>query len=197
MSVIRAFIAISFPPEIYDRLDQVSRQLKERMPTAPVRWVPVRNIHLTIKFLGNVSVANLEVLQTVMGSEAVRHPPFDLSLGELGAFPSANRPRVIWAGIEAPRGLKGLQQSIEEATERLGYTREERPFSPHLTLGRVTRNASPEQARQIGEVVQNMKVGFIGAARITKIHLYRSDLQPGGAVYTLMFSAPLGNPSEN
>lgn len=196
MNVIRAFIAISFPPDIYIRLEQVSQQLKERMPKSPVRWIPVRNIHLTIKFLGNVSMANLEALKSVMVSEARRHTSFELSLGELGAFPSANRPRVLWVGIKAPLEMKTLQQGVETETDRLGYAREERPFSPHLTMGRVVRNASPEQARQIGEVVQNMKVGFLGAARVTEIHLYRSDLQPGGASYTRLFSAPLGNPSE-
>jgi 2'-5' RNA ligase len=191
MSVIRAFIAIEMSPEIRRRLDQVSDELKRRLKDIPVRWVPVENIHLTLKFLGDVSVANLEVLKKILQSEIAGHHPFEMSVGELGAFPSNRRPRVIWVKVQAPAELEAVQRGIETESTRLGYAREERAFSPHLTLGRVSRNASSRDIHRISEVLDSYKVGFLGATRVQTVHLFRSDLQPGGAVYTCLFTVPL------
>lgn len=191
MPVIRAFIAIELPHEIHQRLDQVISQLKQRLGDTAIRWVPADNIHLTLKFLGDVSIANVEVLKKIMQAEAAGCPHFEISVGGLGAFPNAHHPRVVWVGVEAPSDLNNLQHAIEAATERLGYTKEERPFSAHLTLGRVSRNATPKDARLIGEVLESTKVGFLGAAHIQAVHLFKSDLKPTGSIYTKMFTAPL------
>lgn len=191
MNVIRAFIAISLSEEIYNNLDKVLIELKGRLSHAPLRWTPSKNIHLTIKFLGDVSTANLELLTKMLQSEAARHPSFEISVGDLGVFPSMRRPRVVWVGVKAPPELQSLQRGVESEMARLGYAHEERPFSPHLTLGRVSRNANPGDLRQIGEVLESFKVGYLGAACVQAVHLYRSDLQPGGSIYTCLFSAPL------
>jgi 2'-5' RNA ligase len=191
MSVVRAFIAIDLSPEIHKRLDQVASELKERLEGVPVRWVPVENVHLTLKFLGDVSLTNLEILKKILRSEAGNHLPFEISIGQLGAFPSKRRPRVIWVGVEAPQELMDLQRAIESETTRLGYARDRREFSPHLTLGRISRNANSADLRQIGEVLRTYEVGFLGATRVKEVHLFRSDLQPGGAVYTSLLNVPL------
>ena len=191
MVVIRAFIAIRLSSEIQHSLDEVISKLKERLPEVPVRWVPGENIHLTIKFLGDVSVSNLEMLQKILQTEASQHSPFEISVGNLGAFPSISRPRVIWVGVEAPPELHALQRGIETETARLGYAREKRSYSPHLTLGRVSRNADADHTHQIRNVLKNCTIGFLGAAHVQEVHLYRSELLPGGAVYTCMFSTPL------
>jgi 2'-5' RNA ligase len=197
MSVIRAFIAIDLAAEIRKRLDQVSSELRQRLRDVPVRWVAVENIHLTLKFLGDVSLANLEVLKKILQSEASGHSPFEISVGDLGAFPSTHRPRVIWVRVQSPAELNSVQHSIEVETNRLGYATEDRPFSPHLTLGRVSRNATAGEVRRIGDVLDSYKVGFLGAMQVRTVHLYRSDLRPGGAVYTCLFSASLGQKKEN
>ncbi len=191
MSVVRAFIAIELPGEIQQHLDQVAAQLKQRLNGLPVRWVPANNMHLTLKFLGDVSVANLEILKEVLLSEAAQVTTFEVSVGGIGAFPNAQRPRVVWIGVEAPPELEALQSSLENRLARLGYSREDRPFSPHLTLARVSRSASSSDIRQIGGAVQASKVGFLGATCVQEIRLYKSDLQPGGSVYTCLFSARL------
>jgi 2'-5' RNA ligase len=98
---------------------------------------------------------------------------------------------VLWAGVEAPDDLYTLQRRIEAEAARLGYAPDKREFNPHLTLGRVSRNANPRQIREISEKLRQYKVGFLGAARIHEVHLFRSDLTPEGAVYTKIFSAPL------
>lgn len=194
MSVIRAFIAIDLSDEIYRRLDEVTRNLQEHLAGVPIRWVPVRNIHITLKFLGDVSIKNLEVLKKLLETEAPSHQPFEISVGDLGAYPSDRRPRVLWAGVEAPLELSALQRGIELETARLGYPPEDRPFSPHLTLGRIGRNAESHDLRLVGEILKTSKVGFLGATRIQAVHLYRSDLQPGGAIYTRLHSASLDLP---
>jgi 2'-5' RNA ligase len=191
MSVIRAFIAIELSTEIQQALEQVSNQLKGQLGRVHVRWVPVKNIHLTLKFLGDVSQANLEVLEGILLGEAARCAPFEVSIGKLGAFPSTRRPRVIWVGVEAPAELGQLQHALDEATARLGYPLEERGFSPHLTLGRISRNASNEEVRRIGQYLEGTNVGRLGAMQVQDVKLYRSDLQPTGAVYTCLYSANL------
>ncbi|MFZ6031664.1 MAG: RNA 2',3'-cyclic phosphodiesterase [Chloroflexota bacterium] len=191
MTVIRAFVAINVSSEIQSRLDKVIGDLRKKMPDGAVRWVLASNLHLTLKFLGDVSVANLKVLQEVLQNEISHHRAVEISVGGLGAFPSSRRARVIWSGVEAPPELGAIQAGIENELARLGYAREERAFSPHLTLGRVSRNASQEEIRQIGDVLCNTKVGFLGAAAVDAVHLYQSDLRPEGSMYTCLFSAPL------
>jgi 2'-5' RNA ligase len=191
MSVVRAFIAIDLSSQIHKRLDTVAGELKQRLEGVPIRWVPVENVHLTLKFLGDVSLTNLEILKKILRSEASSHLPFEISIGQLGAFPTKRRPRVIWVGVEAPQELMDLQRAIESETTRLGYARDRREFSPHLTLGRISRNANSADLRQISQVLKNYEVGFLGATRVKEVHLFRSDLQPGGAVYTSLLHVPL------
>ncbi len=194
MPVIRAFIAIELPAEVQQSLDEVMRQLRHRLQTLPkdaVRWVPAGNIHLTLKFLGEVSLANLDLLKEMLLTEAKAHPPFEFSVGGLGAFPNAKSPRVVWVGVQAPPELLTLQGAIESKMEMLGYSREERPFSPHLTLGRVSRNTTNPEARQVGEALQAIKVGFLGLVCAQGVSLFKSDLRPTGSVYTCLLTAPL------
>lgn len=191
MAVIRAFIAIDLSQEIEHRLDEVILSFKNQLPEIPIRWVPASNIHLTLKFLGDVSLSNLDILTGMIQSEVSGHHQFDISVGSSGAFPNLRQPRIIWVGVEAPPELMAIQNGIEIATGRLGYAREERAFSPHLTLGRVSRNASSQDVKAIAKVLETPKVGFLGATCIEKIHLYRSDLQPTGAIYTRIYSASL------
>ena len=192
MSVIRAFIAINLSQEILERIELMSLDLRSRLEQVPVRWVPADNIHLTLKFLGNVSTANLEMLKEIMENVVSHHHECDISVGGIGAFPKPNNPRVIWVGMEVPQELISLQHNIEIETARLGYSREHRPFSAHLTFGRVSRNASSQDVRAIAEILDSYKVGFLGATRITSVYLYRSDLKPDGAVYTPIYTAELG-----
>ncbi len=191
MSVIRAFIAVNLSSEILEGIEQISFDLKDRMKDAPIRWVPVQNIHLTLKFLGNVSTANLEILKDILGKVVSSHSECDVSVGGIGAFPKTHNPRVLWVGMEVSQELVTLQYNIEIETARLGYSREHRPFSPHLTFGRVSRNASAQDVHAIAEVLDNYKVGFLGATRLKTVYLYRSDLKPDGAVYTPIYSANL------
>ena len=191
MEVIRAFIAVNLSPDILDRIDQVALDLKTRMDSVPIRWVPIENIHLTLKFLGNVSTANLEILKDILGKVVSSHHESDISVGGIGVFPKPHNPRVVWVGMEVPQELIALQHNIEIETARLGYSREHRPFSPHLTFGRVSRNASTQDVQIIAKILENYKVGFLGATRVRTVYLFRSDLKPEGAEYKPIYTAAL------
>jgi 2'-5' RNA ligase len=191
MEVIRAFIAVNLSPEVLEKINQVAQDLKQRMNHVPIRWVPTDNIHLTLKFLGNVSTSNLEILKDILGKVVSNHHECDVSVGGVGVFPKPHNPRVIWVGMEVPQELLNLQREIEIETARLGYSREHRPFSPHLTFGRVSRNASTDDIRIIADLLEKYKVGYLGATRVRTVYLFRSDLKPSGAEYTPIYSAAL------
>jgi RNA 2',3'-cyclic 3'-phosphodiesterase len=191
MSVIRLFIAIELSAEIQSGLQHAATLLQSRTGSLPVRWVQAKNIHLTLVFLGDVVTSNLDALKDMLRSEVAGQPSFGIEVGRLGAFPSLRKPRVVWIGVGAPSDLSSLQRKISLASARLGYPAEDRPFSPHLTLGRVSKNASQEQVHKIGEILEVEKIESLGAMRVGSVNLYQSDLQPGGAVYTCLLSVAL------
>jgi 2'-5' RNA ligase len=191
MTVIRAFIAIDLSQDIQNQLDEVVYKYRSQLTGVSIRWVAASNIHLTLKFLGDVSLSNLNILTDMIQSEISSHHQFEISVGGSGAFPNIRQPRIIWVGVEAPPELPAVQNGIETTTGRLGYAREERAFSPHLTLGRVSRNATSQDVKAISKALETTTVGFLGATCVEQVHLYRSDLQPTGAVYTRIFSSSL------
>ena len=183
MNDIRAFIAIDLPLSIQRGLDQVIHQLKGPR-TKAVRWVLSKDIHLTLKFLGNVQPGKLKALKDVLIAEANSFYEFEFQVGEFGVFPNLRKPRVIWVGIQSPQNLHDLQKAIDLSTQPLGYPGEDRPFSPHLTLGRVSQNASFQEIRDVSETLFSFQLGTLGVVKADAITLFRSELFPIGAVYT-------------
>jgi 2'-5' RNA ligase len=190
-AVFRAFIAIDLTADIILRIRETSSGLQERMGELPVRWIPAENVHLTLKFLGDVSATNVERLAEIIRRVSLAHECFDISVGSLGVYPNLRRPRVIWLGVEAPQSLYAIQRGVDQETSRLGYETKEQDFSPHLTIGRVSRGADYRELKAIGDSLEAETVGFLGAARVERVNLYRSDLKPTGAEYSVMYSATL------
>jgi RNA 2',3'-cyclic 3'-phosphodiesterase len=193
MTLLRAFIALEIPPVIQDAIQQQTAELRKSADSSLVRWVPAENLHLTLKFLGDVSSSNLQFVTQMLAREADQHPSFSLEVGGLGAFPNPRRPRVVWIGIHAPDALSTLQRNLEAAASRLGYPPEERPFSPHLTIGRVKPNVTSVGQQRIRTALESVHVGQLGKAKVTAVHLMKSDLKPTGSVYSPLFSAPLSS----
>lgn len=192
MSVVRCFVAIELPKSLHQGLQKVSSTLQNLLEGSPIRWVEVNKVHITIKFLGDVAEKNIPVISELIQAETKKHKVFDISVGGFGAFPSLSKPRVLWVGIESGKDFHRLQRRIDGEISRLGYPADNRTFDPHLTLGRISRNVRKNELHQIKAVVSGYRIGFIGAARITEVGLFKSVLKPGGAVYTKMFSAPIG-----
>ncbi|MGB8212683.1 MAG: RNA 2',3'-cyclic phosphodiesterase [Anaerolineales bacterium] len=189
--MLRAFIAVETPTEIQNAIAHSTEALQKALPKPMIRWVAPRNVHLTLKFLGDISPANLERLAGNIQAEAAAHAPFSISVGGLGAFPSARQARVIWIGLEAPPALATLQRAVEAVAAQLGYAPEERPFSPHLTIGRVGQNPSGPEMQHIRTALEATKVGVLGNLSVEAVHIFKSDLQPGGPVYTSLYNLPM------
>ena len=114
-----------------------------------------------------------------------------MQIGGLGSFPSSRMPRILWVGLHAPAVLTSLHKSIETGASRLGYEKEERAFSPHLTIGRARQNITPAELSKVRAALDTIQLGNIAIARVDSVHLFKSDLQSGGSIYTKLFSAPL------
>lgn len=190
MGLLRAFIAVEIPLGIRQAIYNATARLQKGIGSL-VRWVPLENMHLTLKFLGDVSASNVDMLTQMMAAEADLFHCFEIRLNGLGSFPNLKRPRVIYIGIQAPAELEALQRGIESASRRLGYESEERGFSPHLTIGRVKQTVSSAEQQTIRHMLEETKIDLLGTARVDSVHLYKSDLRPAGSVYTRLSSAPL------
>ena len=176
-----------------EALGSVVQGLQAVVP-AGVRWVRPDGIHLTLKFFGNIDAESVGPISQAMSCCSAAVSPFDLFLSELGAFPSLKAPRVIWIGLgDALGDLLGLQTSLEEEMERLGYDRDRQPFSPHLTLGRTREGMAASQRRKIGDDVARASLEMGEVLPVKEITLIRSTLTPSGAIYIHLFSAPLGS----
>ena len=201
---IRAFIAIELDETHHRALADLQARLKRELAAAKtagsataqyVRWVAPENIHLTLKFLGDVESGRLPDLQHAVADACAGIAPFTLTIGGAGAFPDTRRPNVLWVGIggDVERAVT-LAQKIDEACGALGFAREERAFSPHLTLGRVKRDAKPNDRSFIGEMLVHAKIGALGELRVKRVSVMKSVLTPGGSVYTRLAAVEL---SEN
>ena len=191
MALLRAFLASELPPALQDSIQSATVDLREALRDGLIRWVPAHNVHLTLKFLGDVSPSSLDLIKQMMVTEASQFSVFDVHVEGLGCYPNLRRPRVLWVGLKAPPELASLQRAVEMAAARLGYESEERDFSPHLTIGRVRQNASSGDVHKIRSALEGCQIGVLGSTRVDAIHLFKSELHPEGSIYTKLFSAPL------
>lgn len=192
-ALIRAFIAIEFSSQLRHYLGEVSQKLSKTIPERSVTWVKPDLIHLTLKFLGDTPRSQIANLSQALAPIAVQQAPFVISTTQLGCFPNLRQPRVIWVGLDqsASNYLIQLQKAVEAATAPLGFPTEARPFSPHVTLGRVRREASSAVAAKIGEAVKSAGPIEAVSDTIQAVTLMKSDLQRGGPIYTPLHKANL------
>ncbi|MBN2469641.1 MAG: RNA 2',3'-cyclic phosphodiesterase [Anaerolineae bacterium] len=192
---LRLFVALELPPPVLDVLKGLQARL-QRDAAHCVRWVRPGGIHLTLKFLGEVPASQKTDIIRALEAAADGHPPLALQVAGLGCFPNTSRPRVVWAGLAGDLdALEALQRSTERALSPLGFPPEKRGFSPHLTLGRVQRSASPAEARALGGLVAQTAADLGDTAlagwTASGVGLIRSELERSGARYTRLFDTPL------
>ncbi len=188
--LIRAFIAVELPSHIQKELEIILINL-QKSGVRSVRWVKPNAIHLTLKFLGESSPQELSRISDEIRAIAATTAPLELQIQGIGVFPNLKRPRVVWVGVKSPPALFRLQKALEDAAEQIGYPKEDREFSPHLTLGRVKREASPAELTLLGQTIAQKPVGVLGNMTVNQLVLFRSDLKPEGAVYTPLAHFPL------
>ncbi len=195
MADVRTFIAIRLDERIHRKLELLQEELRGATPPRLVRWVEPANIHLTLKFLGDTPAARIPEIAAALEQVAAGATPFAFELAGLGCFPNTARPNVVWVGVQDAGGrLAALQEGVDATLERLGFAREGRGFSPHLTLGRVRREGRPADIAAVGQAVEKRreKVKSVGRQEVAAVTLFQSDLRPDGPIYTALAEATLG-----
>ena len=185
---MRAFIALPLPADVKTHLRSISAKL-DRMAAGSVRWVPAEQIHLTLKFLGEIDEAKVPAISAELKRIAPGSAPWKARLAGLGGFPGGSSPRVIWVGLEDGGASASLNSQVEAAMVSLGFERESRGFTPHLTLGRRKpgRNTGGIGRESFGQVVvEPMEFLF------SRLVLFQSTLSPTGAVHSEVSAHPLG-----
>lgn len=173
----RTFCAIELPREVRARLQDHVRRLREAVPDVSASWSRAENIHLTLKFFGNVSQGKLPLISAAASRVAEDLSSFSIRIGGTGVF----RKQVLWIGVDDPSGqLSALQRRFEEECAREGFAKEDRAYRPHLTIARLRR---PEGARQLAETHKQIKFAF-SEIRVNELVLFRSQLSPKGSIYT-------------
>ncbi len=186
----RLFIAVELPDTLREELAVVQQRLKRDQ--LPVRWVEPEAMHLTLWFLGDVpgdQVVHVKIamMLSFAGRQAVR-----VQLGDPGAFPNLQRPQVIWVGLaEGETHLRSWYDALARRLSSLGFHPDPRPFRPHLTLGRVRREASAEQQQRLGAALRALKLASDHVWDLQRVVLFRSDLRPEGPRYTALAEVDL------
>lgn len=181
---IRTFIALELPPSVISLLEKVQEDLKSM--GLPAKWVRPENIHLTLKFIGNINPGDIDKIGGAMMDAVDDFAAITLVAGGVGVFPGIKRPRVIWVGLGGQvQLLFAMQRVLEDNLAALGFKEEKRPFKGHLTLGRFRQTVNPNTIRQIMREHANLYSEEFTARRII---LFKSDLKPTGAVYSQLMN---------
>ena len=184
----RIFLALNFSVAVTRKIaDEVERR-KGPMAEAGFRvaWVPAANLHLTLKFLGSIGEELVEGVAGACRRVAARHPPFEAKAIGLGAFPSLERPNILWVGVEPSPALSALQRDVEGAMVELGFDKEERAYHPHVTVGRVKEHRGSASDLWKGDAL-------VGASPFAEIVVYESRTRSAGAEYVARARVPLGD----
>jgi 2'-5' RNA ligase len=176
--VIRAFIAIEINQIVVLRIFAAIEELKSRIPG--IRWTPQTKCHLTLKFLGNIDEGLIDPAGLALERALSPFRRFTINAKGLGVFPDAKRPRVLWVGIEG-KPLADLAERVEKGLELLGFEREKRKFTPHLTIGRWRQFARAD--KDLLDALENSKDQEFGCSTVREVTLFQSILNSGGAVY--------------
>jgi 2'-5' RNA ligase len=192
---VRCFVAVDVPGEVRTRVAALTERLRQSAPRADVRW-SVENVHLTLKFLGEVPDARVPDVARGLEAVAARHARLMVEAAGTGGFPSASRPRVVYVGIRGQvDALARLAAAVDGALETLGFSGERRPFRAHLTVGRVR---SPRGGEGLAGALRAAAGETAGTWTLDEVLLYRSRLRPRGAVHEVIARFPLsgGGPGD-
>jgi 2'-5' RNA ligase len=185
----RVFVAVPIPDALTLFLQQVQARLQAR--ALNVRWVKAKNIHLTLKFLGDIDPARVPEVAVQMDNAACMTPVFTLVARGAGVFPNLRRARVLWVGLAGDLDrLKATQSTLESGLEMVGFKKDSRDFGAHLTIGRTRGRID---AKSIGAALELLKDMDSQPFRVDRLILYRSKLKPSGAEYTPLHASHLAN----
>lgn len=186
----RLFVALWIDAAVIRELAKVQQQLKDALTNEFIRWTNPEQLHLTLRFLGNIPTSLMGELSNAVRSSTAGVHPFKCSLQELGYFPGSREIRIIWVGIEEKRGmLQRLFMQLNEKTAEFGNAPDKRTFQPHLTIARIRRRNSPRQL--LAKVIEATHVPTGSDWTVGEISLVQSELASGGSQYSTLESFPL------
>ena len=186
-NTIRTFVAVPVPGAVTDFLTQIQRRLKTS--SINIRWIPAANIHLTLKFLGDIDPVRVPEIKTQLDVASRSTAPFVLNARGVGVFPNRRQARVIWVGLTGDLNqLEQLKKNIESGLGSIGFKSDRRPFRAHLTIGRMRQRPDP---KALGALLAPLKDETGEPFDIDQIRFFQSMLRPSGAEYKLLHSAPL------
>jgi len=188
---MRTFIAIDFSPEIREKIGEIIKYFKTQTPDYALKWVETQNLHMTIKFLGEVSEGHLQTIKDVLSDTLKGSGAFEIEVTGMGMYPSTQKPRVIWLGVEGSEPLKDIHETLDLALQKASIPPDKRGLSPHLTIARVRKNVETLIVQDIGKTLSQFKIDSLGKCTIDKIVLYKSTLTPVGPIYDPVLSIPL------
>lgn len=187
MEKLRTFIAITLPRNVTARIENIQSGLKDR--GVDIRWVPPENIHLTLRFLGDISLKMRKEIETAIEATGNGFSPFKIGVKGIGVFPGIRNARVVWAGIFGEIDtLFTLQRILECQLSNVGIKREKRPFKAHLTIGRIKKKIDPAHLLSCIDACSDFE---IESFCIDRVILFKSELKPTGAVYTPIYQSKL------
>ena len=179
---MRTFVAIDLNNQIKIHIQQIIDRLDTR--DGSIKWISRQSMHITLKFLGEVSESQISDVKKVLDKAVSKHPPILLQFRGAGTFPhNSKNPRVLWIGLDKNETLETLHQNIEEGMAGLGFPKENRRFHPHLTLGRVKKKG---QLLTVLSRFQPYHHEHFGDLIVKKVIYYKSTLKPTGAEYTVL-----------
>jgi len=181
---MRLFTGLDLAPDVVANLERLLETLR---PTAPIKWSPPKNLHITTKFIGEWPSERLDELQAALRNLRPQ-APIAIAIEKLGFFPNPHAARIFWAGVKAGDGLPALARATDEATAALGIAKEDRPYSPHLTLARI---AKPGRLPGLLSAVAALPSLEFGSFTANRFFLYQSQTGPAGSVYTKLAEFPL------
>jgi 2'-5' RNA ligase len=191
MKSMRLFIALEIPMDIKQEIISVINKYQRLVPSGLVKWVSGNNLHITLKFLGDTLLPAIPGIQQKMDDFCSVISPFNFTIAAAGMFPSARKPKVIWLGLDDKITLAGLSTGLDKRLASINIPKEERPFSPHLTIGRVYQGLTENSLTGVGEILLRNQPGLIGNVHVNSLSLLRSDLRPDGPVYSIQHQSKL------
>ena len=177
----RIFCAAELPDQVRARLQEHIQRLCKDVPEVAASWSRVENIHLTLKFFGNVELDKLPTISAAASRTVKDFSAFQISIGKTGVFPRPSRAQVLWIGVSDPSGkLSALQQRFEDECAAEGFAKEDRAFRPHLTMARIRK---PEGARRLADAHLSIRFESV-PVKLTELIIFRSELSSKGSKYT-------------
>ena len=191
LEIWRVFCAVELPEQLRAKLEDYIARLRKQAPDVAASWSRVENIHLTLKFLGNVAIDQIATISAAASRAVKEFTAFEIEVGSTGVFPRPNRAQVLWIGVHDPsKQLSELQQRLENEYASAGFPKEDRAYRPHLTIARIRK---PEGARQLAETHLGMQFKPMPVT-VKELIVFRSELSSKGSRYTPISHHQLSDP---